>query len=156
MRVSYRFSEFDDAKLLTDLRLEVIRSVARQPKMIFEESFISDSIEYFKYGEHITVLAFDGSEAIGCATMCYINVMPTYDHPNGKRAHLMNVYVKEKYRRNGIASNMCKMLIDASKQLQITNISLDATEIGKPLYKSLGFSESGEYMEMNIKYRKEC
>lgn len=49
-----------------------------------------------------TVLAIDEC-VIGCATICYIDMMPTFSHPTGKRAHLMNVYTNCEYRRRGIA-----------------------------------------------------
>lgn len=37
-------------------------------------------------------------------TLCYVDMMPTFSHPTGKRAHLMNVYTNRLYRRQGVAS----------------------------------------------------
>jgi len=76
--------------------------------------------------------------------------MPTYSHPTGKRAHLMNVYVKKEYRGNGTARAMVQSLIDEAKMRKVTEISLDATEMGKPLYKALGFVANADGMVMNI------
>ena len=82
--------------------------------------------------------------------MCYITVMPTVAHPTGKRAHLMNVYTAKDYRRQGIAMKMLSMLINDAWNLGVTEISLDATESGRPLYKSLGFKASDECMVMEL------
>lgn len=76
--------------------------------------------------------------------------MPTFSHPTGKRAHLMNVYTNAGYRRQGISRSLVQMLIDDAKKKHITEISLDATDSGRPLYTSLGFSDSDECMTLKL------
>ena len=97
-----------------------------------------------------TCLAFDNDAAVGCASISYIEVMPTFSHPTGKRAHIMNVYTKKEYRRQGIARKMVEILIDNAKRKGVTEISLDATESGRPLYESLGFKASEECMVIEV------
>lgn len=41
------------------------------------------------------------------------------------------------------------MLLDEAKERGVTYVSLDATENGKPLYKTLGFDENKENMGLN-------
>lgn len=77
-------------------------------------------------------------------------LMPTFSHPTGKRAHLMNVYTNSQYRRQGIAYQMLEMLIDEAKEKGVTEISLDATEEGRHLYKKCGFVDSIECMVLNL------
>ena len=77
--------------------------------------------------------------------------MPTFDHSSGKRAHIMNVYTRNNYRRQGIAYQMVSFLIEEAKQNGVTDISLDATELGRPLYEKFGFSKTEEGMVLNIK-----
>ena len=88
---------------------------------------------------------------IGCATICYMEVMPTFTHPTGKRAHIMNVYTRSEYRRQGIGLHMMEMLIKEAKEKGITEISLDATEMGRALYKKCNFVEAGECMVLSLK-----
>ena len=107
---------------------------------------INERRKYFLNGDHLTVLAIDGDDVIGCASMSFIRIMPTFDHPTGKRAHLMNVYTRNEYRRQGIAHRMVRLLIEESWKAGVTEISLDATESGRPLYESLGFTDSTECM----------
>ncbi len=133
------------------IRLDMLREVNNLPdSYTIDKLLIDESIRYFLEGNQTTVLAFDGEEAVGCASISYIRIMPTFSHPTGNRAHLMNVYTKAGYRRNGISKKMVTMLIDEAKEKGVTEISLDATEMGRPLYESLGFAASNECMVMTL------
>ncbi len=147
--VSYRIATKDDMDLLMSSRLEMLR-VVNDLDLSYEYSneIVENSIEYFKNGDHTTVLAMDGDRVIGCATICYMYIMPTFSHPTGRRAHLMNVYTMKEWQRRGIAKTMVSMLIDEAWKRGATEISLDATEEGRPLYRKLGFTESTEGMAL--------
>ena len=58
----------------------------------FSDEMIKESRDYFINGDHLTVLAIDADMVVGCASMSFIRMMPTFSHPTGIRAHLMNVY----------------------------------------------------------------
>ena len=132
------------------LRVELLCGIYDKPGSAFEGEFTRLSEEFFKSGDQTTVLAFDGEKAVGCATICYITLMPTFDHPIGKRAHIMNVYTNADYRRRGIARQMITMLLDDARERGAGYVSLDATENGRPLYMSLGFAPNGENMGLNL------
>lgn len=136
-------TDASDIEALIDIRLEMLRVVNELTDCAeFDKILIDSSREYFLNGDQTTVLAMDGGKIAGCASISYIWIMPTFSHPTGKRAHLMNVYVRDEFRRKGIAQKMVEFLIDDAKSRGVTEISLDATEMGKPLYKSLGFNEN--------------
>ena len=148
--VKYKIASKSDIELLMQSRLEMLRLVNDLPSdYAFSEEIIEKSREYFEKGNQTTILAMD-EKVIGCATLCYIEMMPTFSHPTGKRAHLMNVYTNSQYRRQGIAYQMINMLIEEAKEKGITEISLDATEAGRHLYKKCGFVESDECMVLNL------
>ncbi len=132
------------------LRIELLCGIYDKPETEFEGEFTRLSEEFFRHGNQTTVLAFDGERAVGCATICYFTVMPTYDHPSGKRAHIMNVYTNADYRRRGIARKMVTMLLDEARERGVSYVSLDATENGRPLYTSLGFNANDENMGLNL------
>lgn len=142
----------NDIDLLISSRLEMLKVVNNlSVNAAFDKEFIDRTREYFKSPNQTTVLTIDNNEIIGCATICYIDIMPTYNHPTGKRAHIMNVYTHENYRRQGIAFKMMELLIEEAKQKGVTEISLDATQLGRPLYEKCGFVKTEEGMVLNIK-----
>jgi len=132
-----------DMELLMQVRLEMLREVNNlSDEYVYDETLVAESRKYFENGNQTTVLAFDDEIVVGCASLSYVWIMPTFDHPTGLRAHLMNVYTKSEYRRKGISRRMVEMLIDEAKEKGVTEISLDATEMGRPLYEALGFKEN--------------
>lgn len=145
--IEFRIATAGDIDLMMSSRLEMLHVVNDlSGDYEFSDDLINYSREYFLNGDQTTVLALDGQTVIGCASMSYMTIMPTFSHPTGKRAHLMNVYTNSNYRRQGIARRMVTMLIDDAWGKGATEISLDATESGRPLYESLGFKDSKECM----------
>ena len=145
--MEYRIATAKDIDLLMSSRLEMLKVVNNLPADYeYSEEIVRESRDYFLNGDHITVLAIDDGKVIGCASMSFMWIMPTFSHPTGRRAHLMNVYTRSEYRRQGIARKMVNMLIDETWKRGATEISLDATTMGRPLYESLGFTNSTEGM----------
>lgn len=150
-KIIYRKTTKADMKILMKLRLEMLREVnGLSGEYEYDENFISESRRYFESGEQTTVIASDGETLVGCASLSYTWIMPTFSHPTGNWAHLMNVYTRADYRRRGISKKMVEILIDEAKENGVTEISLDATEIGRPLYESLGFKASDSCMVMDL------
>ncbi|MBR1772722.1 MAG: GNAT family N-acetyltransferase [Eubacterium sp.] len=143
----YRLATVSDIDALVQIRLEMLRVVNNlRDDYIFGEEFIQASRDYFQDGDQITVFALDDDKIVGCASICFLQVMPTFSHPTGKRVHLMNVYTEAAYRRKGIAYKMTTMLIEEAWNKGATEISLDATESGRALYRKCGFKDSDECM----------
>lgn len=150
-KIIYRKTTKADMKILMKLRLEMLREVnGLSGEYEYDENFIFESRRYFESGEQTTVIASDGETLVGCASLSYTWIMPTFSHPTGNRAHLMNVYTRADYRRRGISKKMVEILIDEAKENGVTEISLDATEMGRPLYESLGFKASESCMVMEL------
>lgn len=150
--MEYRIATKDDIDTLMSIRLEMLRIVNElSDDFVFSDELIENSRLYFLEGNQTTAIALNNGKAVACASISYIDIMPTFSHPTGNRAHLMNVYTNADYRRKGIANRLVRMLIDEAKERGVTEISLDSTASGRPLYESLGFCVSDECMVMNLK-----
>ena len=149
--MEYRVTDANDIDMLMDVRLSMFKIVNDLPAdYIFDDELVVSSRRYFLEGDQTTVVAVDDGRCVACASMSYIEIMPTFSHPSGKRAHLMNVYTEEHYRRRGIARQLVNMLIEDARVHGATEVSLDATESGRPLYESVGFKASEECMVIDI------
>jgi GNAT superfamily N-acetyltransferase len=61
-----------------------------------------------------------------------------------KRAMILNMYVERGYRRRGIARALMDAMIAWCRDNHFTNVSLHASEEGRPLYEKLGFQPTDE------------
>ena len=137
---------------MVETRIEVLRAanklcadtdmgeVERQSYLYYQKA-LSD-------GSHIAYLVFDESGCIGTGGVSFFQVMPTYHNPSGKKAYIMNMYTNPKYRRKGIAYKTLDMLIKEIKSKGISSISLEATDMGRPLYEKYGFVKMNSEMEL--------
>ena len=151
MTVTFRKTDRKDIEILMTMRMETIRHVNHLPEdYVFTGEMLHTMHQYFLHGDQLTVIAEDNGEAIACASISYYTIMPSLSHTTGHRAHIMNVYTREAYRRQGIAKTLVQMLVDDAKMKGATEISLDATEMGRPVYLSLGFTATSEGMVMKL------
>lgn len=74
--------------------------------------------------------------------------MPTYHNPTGQKAYIMNMYTRPEYRRRGIAFGTLELLVEDAEKRGVTAISLEATDMGRPLYEKYGFVQMESEMEL--------
>ncbi len=149
--MTIRFAGEDDLERLLAIRLACLREVNSLPEdYAFSEKLVAASRAYFGRPCSVTALAMEGETPVGCATLCAMELLPTFDHPTGRRGHLMNVYTSAACRRQGIGRRMVELLVEEARRRGMTEISLDATEAGRGLYRSLGFRDSGEAMVLTL------
>lgn len=152
-QIEVRITGTEDCGQFVELRKEFLQSeIAKDNRDLTD--FLEQTASYYKesleQGEQDSCFAYVNGELAGCATICYLYVLPTLDHPSGKRAHLMNVYVRRTFRRCGVGTKMLEQLIMRAKQCGVTEISLDATEDGRKLYESYGFTDNKEGMVLAL------
>ncbi len=149
--MTIRFAGQEDLERLLTIRMACLRAVnGLSEDYAFPEELVAASRAYFGRPCSVTALALEGEMPVGCATLCGMELLPTFDHPTGRRGHLMNVYTSAAYRRQGIGRRMVEMLIEEARRRGMTEISLDATEAGRRLYQRMGFQDSGEAMVLTL------
>lgn len=112
----------------------------------------AQSHDYYKKalsdGTHTAYLVFDGDRFIGAGGISYFRVMPTYHNASGNKAYIMNMYTNPDYRRRGIAYKTLELLVADAKEKGVKAISLEATDMGRPLYEKFGFVKMNDEMEL--------
>ena len=98
-------------------------------------------------GTHRAFVAEVDGEDAGCGAICITDELPSPDNRSGRCAYLMNIYVREAFRNQGVAHSIVSMLIEEAKKLGCDKIYLETTAEGKPVYSSLGFREMPDMMK---------
>ncbi len=60
----------------------------------------------------------------------------------------MNMYTNPQYRRRGIAFHTLDLLVRDAREQEISQIALEATDMGRPLYEKYGFVKMEDEMEL--------
>ena len=152
MALSYRKATPDDLEILTETRIEVLRAANQLSNDVDMSEVKKQSLEYYQNAlinnSHLAYLIFDEDKFVGAGGISYFKVMPTYHNPTGKKAYIMNMYTNPSYRRQGIAFKTLGLLVADAREKGITVISLEATDMGKPLYEKYGFVKMNNEMEL--------
>ena len=152
MNLTYKKATIDDLEILTETRITVLRAANKLSDDVDMSVVKEESHRYYQDSltndTHVAYLVFDDNEFVGAGGISFFKVMPTYHNPTGQKAYIMNMYTKPEYRRNGIAYKTLDLLIAEAKRKNITSISLEATDMGRPLYEKYGFVKMNDEMEL--------
>ena len=148
----YKKATIADIDELVKTRIIVLRAANKLSNDVDMSLVEKESYEYYKRtlenGEHIAYLVYDNETFIGAGGVNFYQVMPTYHNPTGKKAYIMNMYTASEYRRQGIAFHTLDLLVKDVRKQGVSQIALEATEMGRPLYEKYGFVKMEDEMEL--------
>ncbi|MDF2686278.1 MAG: acetyltransferase family [Clostridia bacterium] len=155
MSISIRKANINDSELLAKTRVNFLceidsklnednkRMLYENNKLYFKEHLCDDSF--------IAFIAFYDDILIATSGVCFYEVPPNMGAPNGRVAYIQNMYTLPQYRKQGLASRLFTLITDEAKKRNCTKITLNATDMGKPLYEKFGFKEVVGDMSFHIK-----
>ena len=151
-RFEYKKATMKDVDELVRTRIIVLRAANKLSDDVDMSLVEKESYAYYRHalktGEHIAYLVYDNGKFIGAGGVSFYQVMPTYHNPTGKKAYIMNMYTNPEYRRQGIAYHTLDLLIKDAREQGISHITLEATDMGRPLYERYGFVKMENEMEL--------
>ena len=141
--MQYRLASRDDIELLVFERLKFIEinekdndylTVKENCYTYFESAFANGSCD--------VVLADDNGKCVGTGIIFYYNSVPSAFNVTGKNAYVTSMYVEPEYRRRGIGMTILNKLLETAERKGYAIIMLHASEMGMPMYRKAGFTES--------------
>ena len=151
-KFEYKIATMEDIDELVRTRIIVLRAVNKLSDDVDMPMVEKESYAYYRRaletGEHIAYLVYNNGAFIGAGGVSFYQVMPTYHNPTGKKAYIMNMYTASEYRRQGIAFHTLDLLVKDARKQGISQITLEATEMGRPLYEKYGFVKMENEMEL--------
>jgi GNAT superfamily N-acetyltransferase len=143
--VTYRIATVDDVDALAGLRWDM--DVERHPgiqcdrKTYFAAVRAAIAPEIAR-GAHIPFIAELGGETVACATLIWWTMTPVPRELHRARGYVSGVYTKPVFRRRGIARQLMENLMARAREMGMTRLILNASEMGRSLYLDLGFAPS--------------
>jgi len=153
-KLFYRNLDNNDMDLFIKLRSDYINESQKNINETEKEK-IKKSLKYY-FERHIGDNDFIGivceyNETVISVAYLIIEEWPSNKNfLNGKIRILLNVYTYPEYRKNGIATNVIKKIIEEAKKQNVAMINLSTSKDGENVYKKIGFTEN-EYISMRLK-----
>lgn len=97
-------------------------------------------------------IAKNNDKIVSMALLVVMEKPANMSFKTGLVGEVLSVITLEQYRRQGIATNVLKSLIDFAKNKKLNYVKLSASEDGYPLYKKLGFKEKEKSKFTEMKY----
>jgi ribosomal protein S18 acetylase RimI-like enzyme len=66
------------------------------------------------------------------------------DPANDHRGYILNMYIDPDHRRQGLAKGLVQLCLNESRRRGLRTVTLHASDAGRPVYESLGFTASNE------------
>ena len=138
--MKYRIATISDCEELTAIRMQMRKELDSD---FNSELIYAETLDFFKRnienGTHIAFVCEHDRQMIATVGITLFEIMPTTEHPNGKAARLMNMYVEPFYRGKGIAKELLNRVMAYAVDHQIGKVVLNPSPMGKLLYEDYGF-----------------
>lgn len=145
--MNFRLATLDDLEWIIDLRKRLLveegqivsSNIDEKLKTFFENQLTSH--------QYVQWLVEEDDNVIATGAIQLISFPPSYLNQTGIRGYILNMYTYPEYRGKGIAKQLVNQLLKEAQRRKVQHIFLISSEMGKPLYKKIGFKENDIYME---------
>ena len=148
--IEYRKVTIDEADLLAGVRVDFLveanNITGENEKAIMLKNntqFLSRSLAD---GSFVSWIAIEFDKIVATSGVSFYTLPPNKSSPDGRVAYISNMFTYPKYRNRGIASKLFALTVEEAKQHGCIKILLNATEMGRPIYKEFGFKDTEDDM----------
>lgn len=148
--MNFRKANLNDITKLIELRKKQLIDEGIAPSEDIDDELYLFFNKKIQDGSLIEWVAEKNEEIIATGAVTFYEFPPTYTNKSGRKAYITNMYTREDYRGQGIATTMLNKLVSEAKIEGITKIWLAASKLGRPVYKKFGFKETDEMLEFDL------
>ena len=143
--INYKKADLNELEEIIRCRMEFIREDIGPQTPEMEAIIQAQLQEYLKNHLNRDCFVFAAEEdgkIISIAFLLILEKPANPRFPHGHVGNIMNVYTVAEKRRQGIAGNVIKQIMDFGKTQNLDFLELKAAPMGYPLYKKLGFEDA--------------
>lgn len=145
--MNFRLASLKDMGLLVDLRKRLLVEEGQNLSANIDETLKTFFENQLSSNQFVQLLAEDKGTIMATGAIQFMQFPPSYLNPTGMRGYILNMYTYADYRNKGIARQLLHQLLTEARRREVNHIFLIASEMGKPVYKKIGFTENDVYME---------
>ena len=154
--MEFRLATQDDMTHIIEMRMRYLKEVNHKLSDKEKAALLSHLPGYYQKHmnkDFFAYLAMDGDTPASTVFLLIIERPANLNFITGKTAILLNVYTDPEYRKRRLASVLLEMAVADAKKLNVSNIELQATDMGVPLYEKHGFThKQSQYTFMEYRF----
>lgn len=139
----YRRATISDIEELLKARIDFLIELNGIRDLKDKQLMLKQNHEYIinsmSNGSFIEWVALKNKKIIATSSISIYTLPPHMARINGKVAYVGNINTYPEYRKLGIATKLLSFLIEEAKKAEISQMILNATDMGKQIYEKLGF-----------------
>ena len=143
--INYTKADLTKLEEIIKLRMDFLREDVG-PQTPEDEATMKAQLEvYLKNHLNRDCFVFTALENETIISIAFLLILEKPANPrflHGRIGNIMNVYTVPQKRRQGIAGNVIKQIIEFGKTQNLDFLDLKAAPMGYPLYKKLGFDDA--------------
>lgn len=150
MAVQYRKLSEKDLDTFIEMRICQLREEGAKEEIDLKPALTDYYHRHLKDGTFVSWLAVDGDRIVGTSGMSFVEKPPYFGCPNGRVGLLSSMFTSRDYRRQGIAKELLRRVVNEAGEYGCGNVQITASDMGVLLYTDFGFVKNGNFMQYNL------
>ncbi len=150
MAVQYRKLSEKDLDTFIEMRICQLREEGAKEEIDLKPALTDYYHRHLKDGTFVSWLAVDRDRIVGTSGMSFVEKPPYFGCPNGRIGLLSSMFTSRDYRRQGIAKELLRRVVNEAGEYGCGNVQITASDMGVLLYTDFGFVKNGNFMQYNL------
>ena len=150
MSISYRRMTKNDLEAFIRMRIAQLREEGATEELDLVPALRDYYQRHMADGTFVSWLALDGERIVGTSGMSFVEKPPYFSCPTGRIGLLSSMYTDPAYRRQGIAKELLKRVVEEARAYDCGSVQITASDMGVLLYTDFGFVKNGNFMQYKL------
>ena len=153
MDIQYRRMTENDLETFITMRITQLREEGATEDVDLVPPLMDYYHRHLADGTFVSWLAVDGDKIVGTSGMSFVEKPPYFSCPSGKIGLLSSMYTDPGYRRQGIAKELLRRVVEEARRYGCGSVQITASDMGVLLYTDFGFVKNGNFMQYKLDHR---
>jgi len=153
MGIMYKRLEESDLETFISIRIAQLREEGATEELDLVPALADYYHRHMADGTFVSWLAVDSGRIIGTSGMSFVEKPPYFSCPSGKIGLLSSMYTDPGYRRQGIAKELLRRVVEEARRYGCGSVQITASDMGVLLYTDFGFVKNGNFMQYKLDHR---
>ncbi len=148
--ITYRKLTEKELDTFIQMRIRQLREEGAKENVDLAPALKDYYIRHMADGTFVSWLALDGDAIVGTSGMSFVEKPPYFSCQSGKIGLLSSMFTEPAYRRQGIAKELLRRVVDEARAYGCGAVQITASDMGVLLYADFGFVKNENFMQYKL------